>query len=43
MTADMMEDWVKNFWRRRPGDLRKSPNILVLDAFLGHQHEESKV
>jgi hypothetical protein len=43
MTVDMMEDWVKNVWERRPGALRKPPSMLVLDAFRGHLSEELKV
>jgi hypothetical protein len=43
MTVDLMEDWVKNVWERRPGALRNPPSMLVLNAFRGHLSEELKV
>lgn len=38
MTADLMVDWVKTVWGRRPGALL-FPSLLVLDSFRGHLQE----
>lgn len=35
MTADLMVDWIKTVWGRRPGGLLY-PSMLVLDSFRGH-------
>lgn len=42
MTSELMEDWVKVVWNRRPSALRKPPNMLVLDAFKGHTTDQIK-
>jgi hypothetical protein len=43
MADDFMEYWLINVWKRRPGALRRPPNILVLVACHGHLSEEVKV
>uniref|UniRef100_A0A147BLR1 Putative pogo transposable element n=1 Tax=Ixodes ricinus TaxID=34613 RepID=A0A147BLR1_IXORI len=35
MSADLMVDWLKTVWGRRPGALL-FPSLLVLDSFRGH-------
>lgn len=36
MTGEIMEDWAKSVWNKRPGALRNPRNMLVMDAFKGH-------
>lgn len=36
MTNELMVDWVKTIWNRRPGVLLKKRGMLVLDSFKGH-------
>lgn len=38
MSADLMVDWVRTVWGRRPGALLL-PSLLVLDSFRGHLGE----
>lgn len=35
MSAELMVDWIKTVWGRRPGGLLY-PAMLVLDSFRGH-------
>lgn len=42
MTSDMMGDWQKVVWERRPGALRNPRSMLVLDAFRGHTTDSVK-
>ena len=42
MTNELMVDWIRCVWLRRPGALLNLPNMLVLDAFRGHLTEEVK-
>lgn len=36
MTSDLMGEWLRLVWNRRPGALLKKRGMLVLDAFRGH-------
>lgn len=36
MTSDLVLDWIKVVWNRRPGASLKQRGMLVLDAFRGH-------
>lgn len=36
MTNELVMDWVKVVWNRRPGALLRQRGMLVLDAFRGH-------
>jgi hypothetical protein len=36
MTNELMMDWVKVIWKRRPGTLLNKCGMLVLDSFKGH-------
>ena len=42
MTIDLMLDWLKVVWDRRPGTLLKKRDMLVLDSFKGHITTEVK-
>lgn len=42
MTNELMEDWVKIIWNKRPGALRNPSSILILDAFRGHLTDNIK-
>lgn len=42
MTNELMIDWLKSVWNRRPGALLKRRGMLVLDAFRGHTTDEVK-
>lgn len=42
MTSELMVDWLKTVWLRRPGALFHLPSMLVLDSFRGHITEEVK-
>ena len=42
MNNELMIDWLKTVWLRRPGALRKLPSILVMDAFKGHLTDDVK-
>lgn len=42
MTNELMTDWIRVVWRRRPGALLHLPAMLVLDAFRGHLTSEVK-
>jgi hypothetical protein len=32
MTADLMNDWLKNVWNKRPGTAQEMRAMLVLDS-----------
>jgi hypothetical protein len=36
MMEELMVEWLKEVWHRRPGALAKKRGMLVLDAFKGH-------
>jgi hypothetical protein len=36
MMEELMVEWLKEVWHRRPGALLKKRGMLVLDAFRGH-------
>jgi hypothetical protein len=36
MTEELMMEWLKLVWSRRPGAFLNQPSMLVLDAFKGH-------
>jgi hypothetical protein len=42
MTADLMNDWLKNVWNKRPGAAQQMCAMLVLDSFRGHITNEVK-
>lgn len=42
MEKNLMIDWVKKVWQRRPGGLLRRPSLLVLDSFRGHLMQEVK-
>lgn len=42
MDTELVVDWLKVVWGRRPGALSKKRNMLVLDAFRGHLTEQVK-
>uniref|UniRef100_A0A672HC27 HTH CENPB-type domain-containing protein n=1 Tax=Salarias fasciatus TaxID=181472 RepID=A0A672HC27_SALFA len=42
METELVVDWLKVVWGRRHGGLRKTRNMLVLDAFRGHLTEPVK-
>lgn len=46
MTAELMSDWIRVVWQRRPGAMLGGPSgtrsMLVLDAFRGHLTPEVK-
>jgi hypothetical protein len=42
MTEELMVEWLKEVWRRRPGALLKKRGMLILDAFMGHLTENVK-
>lgn len=42
MTEELVLDWVKSVWCRRPGALLARRSMLVLDAFRGHLTEGVK-
>jgi hypothetical protein len=42
MTEDLMVEWLKEVWHKRPGALLKKRGMLVLDAFMGHLTEKVK-
>jgi hypothetical protein len=42
MTEELMVEWLKEVWHRRPGALLKKRGMLVLDAFKGHLTEKVK-
>jgi hypothetical protein len=42
MTEELMVEWLKEVWHRRPGALPKKRGMLVLDAFKGHLIEKVK-
>jgi hypothetical protein len=35
MTEDLVDDWIKSVWFRRPGALLRQRSMLVLDSFRG--------
>jgi hypothetical protein len=39
---ELMVEWLKEVWHRRPGALPKKRGMLVLDAFKGHLTEKVK-
>jgi hypothetical protein len=42
MTEELMVEWLKEVWHRRPGAFLKKRGMLVLDAFKGHLTEKVK-
>jgi hypothetical protein len=42
MTNELMMDWVKVVWKRRPGTLLNKRGMLVLDSFKGHLTQQVK-
>jgi hypothetical protein len=42
MTNELMMDWVKVVWKRRPGTLLNKHGMLVLDSFKGHLTQQVK-
>lgn len=42
MTANLMEDWLKNVWNKRPDAAQQMRAMLVLDSFRGHITNEVK-
>lgn len=42
MTANLMIDWIRSVWNRRPGALSQQRSLLILDAFKGHLHDSVK-
>ncbi|QQP49044.1 Pogo ele1 orf1-h 1e-40-j 4, partial [Caligus rogercresseyi] len=42
MDTELVVDWLKVVWGRRPGALTKKRNMLVLDAYRGHLMEPVK-
>jgi hypothetical protein len=42
MMEELMVEWLKEVWHRRPGALLKKRGMLVLDAFRGHLTEKVK-
>jgi hypothetical protein len=42
MTEELMVEWLKEVWQRRPGALLKKTGMLVLDSFKGHLTEKVK-
>lgn len=42
MTEELMVDWIRTVWCRRPGALLSRKAMLVLDAFRGHLTESVK-
>ena len=42
MTEQLMLEWLKQVWSRRPGAFLNQPSMLVLDAFKGHVTDSVK-
>jgi hypothetical protein len=42
MTRDLMMDWIKVVWNRRPGSFLSKQMLLVLDALKGHPTQDVK-
>jgi 3D (Asp-Asp-Asp) domain-containing protein len=42
MTEDLVDNWIKSVWFRRPGALLCQRSVLVLDSFQGHTTENVK-
>jgi hypothetical protein len=42
MTEELMLEWLKLVWSRRPGAFLNQPSMLVLDAFKGHVTDSVK-
>jgi hypothetical protein len=42
MTEELMVEWLREVWHRRPGALLKKRGMLVLDAFKGRLTEKVK-
>jgi hypothetical protein len=42
MTEELIVEWLKEVWHRRPGSLLRKREMLVLDAFKGHLTEKVK-
>jgi hypothetical protein len=42
MTNEIMMDWVKVVWKRRPGNLLIKHGMLVLDSFKGYLTQQVK-
>jgi hypothetical protein len=42
MTSELMKNWIKAVWNRRPGFLLNTHGMLVPDAFNGHLTHEVK-
>jgi hypothetical protein len=42
MTEELMLEWLKRLWSRRPGAFLNHPSMLVLDVFKGHVTDSMK-
>ena len=42
MTEELMLEWLKTVWGRRPRAFLNQPSMLVLDAFKGHLYDSVK-
>ncbi|KAJ4436451.1 hypothetical protein ANN_19084 [Periplaneta americana] len=42
MDAEMVRDWVRTVWNKRPGALLRKPSLLVWDSFRGHLGDDTK-
>lgn len=42
MTSDLMVEYIKCVWNRRPGKSRNIRSMLVFDAFKGHLRDDVK-
>lgn len=42
MDNELVLDWIKRVWNRRPGALLKRPGMLVMDSFRGHLTDDVK-
>jgi hypothetical protein len=42
MTEEVVAEWVREVWDRRPDALIKEGRVLASDTFKGHLTEESK-
>ena len=40
MTEELVADWLKVVWGRRPGALLRKRGMLILDSFRGHITEK---
>jgi hypothetical protein len=42
MMEELMVEWLREVWHRRPGALPKNRGMLILDAFKGHLTDKVK-